>query len=123
MKKLSMLFGAFLTLALVNTNYANACSYQIDEAKTTVELKKIALASLGGSKILSSSVSGFSFFESKPTPMCPEELTYNAVVTASYQYGLNTCTVELSVKKVESWGDSDQDTYTVAGRKNASCKK
>jgi len=86
-------------------------------------LENVALASLGDSKALSSSIDNFSFFESKPTPMCPEELTYNAVVTASYKYGLNNCTVELAVKKVESWGNADLDTYTVTGRKSASCKK
>lgn len=162
MKKLLILFAAFFTLALNFVNHANACSYQINEAIKSGELKKVALASLGDAKILSSSISGFSFFESKPTarhsdeltyktkvaipnlsdskvlsssvsgfsfvknkptPMCPEELTYKAAVSASYEFGLNTCTVELSVKKLESLGDSDQNTYIVTGSKNARCKK
>jgi len=106
-----------------NANLANACSYHIDEAKKSAELEKVAVASLGGLKILSSSAGNFSFFESRPTSMCPDELTYNAVVTVSYEDELNMCTVELAVKKVESWGDSDQDTYTVTGRDNANCKK
>jgi hypothetical protein len=114
---------AIAVCVIAHGNLANACSYQIDEAKKSTELRKVAIANLGGSKILSSSVSDFSFFESKPTRMCPDELTYNATVTVSYKNGLNECSVELAVKKVESWGESDQDTYTVSGRKNARCKK
>ena len=108
---------------LFNVNIANACSYKVDNAKKSVELKQVALASLGDSKVLSSSISDFSYIESKPTLDCPEELTYTAIVTVSYKHGMNTCTAELAVKKVEAQGEADLDIYSVTGRKSARCKK
>ena len=116
--------SAMFLCCFINAKQASACSYEIDQAKKSAELKKVAIASLGVSKIFQSKVSNFSYFESKPTPMCPEELTYVATVTASYKYGLNVCDVELSVKKVEPWGNkTDLDTYTVTGRNNTKCTK
>lgn len=108
---------------LVGASVANACSYHIDEVKKSAELQSVAVASLGEAKVLTTAVSKFSFFESKPTPMCPDEMTYNAVVTASFEQNGRICTVELAVKKVEPWAKSDLDTYTVEGRKNATCKE
>lgn len=121
MKKVFITAIAMWGLTVANS--ANACTYKIDEAVKSAELQKVALSSLGNITVLSSSVSNFSFFESKPTPMCPEELTYNGVVTASIKYLQSTCIVKLDVKKVESWSESDLDTYTVTGRKNINCSK
>ncbi len=121
MKALLLLLAAGVSIA--NINSAKACSYYIDQVKKTAELEKVALATLEGSTILSSTVNSFSFFESKPTPMCPEELTYNATFAVNYNDGLNNCIAELKIKKVESWSALDEDNYTVSGRKAALCKK
>lgn len=118
----TLIIFSLTIFCLVNVNTADACSYSIDEAKKSVELQKVALASLGDYEVLSTSVSNFSFYESKPTQMCPEEITYNAVVTVSFKYRMNTCTFELAVKKVEAKGKSDLDTYTITGRKKFLCK-
>jgi hypothetical protein len=116
----------FLVVSLgitLTANLANACSYAINEVKKSAELQSVALGSIDGEKILSSAVSKFSYFESKPTPMCPDELTYNAIVSATYEVGMNVCSVELKIKKVESWTTNDLDTYSVTGRQSARCKK
>lgn len=93
-----------------------ACMYVIDEAKKSAELKAVALASLGDVTVINSDVSNFKFFESKPTPMCPEEMTYTAEVAATFRRGTDACIVRLSVKKVEPWKNSDLDVYSITGR-------
>jgi len=121
MKKF-VLSGIFLS-SLLSVSSAEACTYVIDQDAKSAELKQVALASLGSVTLLEASVVDFTYHESKPTPMCPKELTYQATINVAYENGLNTCDVALAVVKVEPWADSDTDTYRVSGRRTARCRK
>jgi hypothetical protein len=119
----SIIASVCVVCAIANINIASACSYQIDQAKKIAELTKIAYASLEPAIIRTHTVNNFSFFESKPTPMCPEEMTYSADVSIGYEVGTTYCWVDLTVKKIESWGELDQDSYIVSGKKTARCNR
>lgn len=67
------------------------------------ELKQVGLSSLSHFRINDAIISSFRFYESKSTPMCPEELTYEAKIKVSYKDNTMKCTMALFVKKVESW--------------------
>ncbi len=114
-----------LSLCLAGYHTAQACSYYIDKAKKSNELQKVVLASLGEVRIQSVSVKDFSFFESKPTPMCPEEMTYNATVAVTYkpanQNSSELCSGDITIKKIEPWTKSGVDTYSVSGKKAVVC--
>jgi hypothetical protein len=119
-----MIFSA-ITLVLASAVPAQACSYFIDMAKKGEELKAVALAGLQYEQLVSAEVKSAKFFESKPTRMCPDEITYDATIDVAYRTRMNMCIVSLQVRKVEPWDTetSDTDTYTITGRCKAACKK
>lgn len=118
MRKISFVV---LSVALILlSKSAHACSYIIEKTKKIDELQKVALANLSDKKNLSVQNYSFSYFESKPTPMCPEELTYEASYHVVYNDNPSKCFADIKVKKVESWID-DLSVYTVTGANSARC--
>lgn len=88
---------------------AEACSYYINEIQKKNELTAAAAShlQLELSVVSKNSVESFSWVESKPTPMCPEELTYRALVTLEYEDPTATfprpCVSQMTVVKIEDW--------------------
>lgn len=119
MKTFILLTTLFISLQSYN---AFACTYRIDEEAKSKELKTVALAYLGDSKITSVVVDSFSFFESKPTAMCPEELTYKAEITVAFSNATSNCVANLKVTKIESWVE-DYSNYIVTGANLARCAR
>jgi len=117
-----LFFTLLVSIIVVQSNVSMACSYVIDEPKKIEELQRVALANLGEKDVMAVQAYGFSYFESKPTPMCPDELTYEASYDVVYKYGLNKCFATVKVKKIESWID-DSDSYIVTGVKSSQCEK
>lgn len=117
------LMVAFSLLVSVYAQDLFACSYMIDGVSKSAELEKVALASLGDVKILDSALSDFSFFESKPTPMCPEELTFSLTLSVAYESAMNVCAGQLKITKIEPWVSGLDDIYHVSGRNSFRCKK
>lgn len=108
--------------SLFTANSALACSFFIDDARVNAELTKVAVASLGDVEVLSAEATDMNWVISKPTIMCPEELTYNAKIDVVYESGLNQCAGQLTIKKIESW-TSDENTYQISGSNSFRCKK
>ena len=126
--KLSILGLFLLGTILANFSNASACSYQIDEKAKKAELTEVAKASLGlvkTDKFYGAEVTDFKFWESKPTPMCPEELTYELTSTLRFKKGMNDCLADLKVVKIEPWNNNQgaKDVYEVSGRASTVCKK
>lgn len=122
MKKMLLIFGAVLTL--VAAKNASACSYFIDEEAVKGELIKVVEAGLNTTdKILGSKVSEFSWRESISTPMCPEELTFEAtVVTMTDDGGGLPCHLATQITKIADWAsDTPQATYKVKAIGSPSC--
>ena len=102
---------------------ASACSYFVDQEKAKTELTKIALLALGEEKAEVINAT-FSFFESRPTLMCPEEMTYVSEVEVQLQRDGSTCRGLLKATKVEPWGalaDKFPVRYEVAGLRAMVC--
>ncbi len=115
---------AILSLGLIfGSQAADACSYIIDEAEMKRELETVVAAGLKGVTKVSVVTTEFSFYESKPTPMCPEEMTYTAKVSVRYGMGETRCQEEFSIKKIESWSPPGENVYTVSGGKFPRCFK
>jgi len=120
MKKISFIVLS-VTLILLSKS-AHACRYVIEKTKKIDELQRVALANFADKKNLSVQNYSFSYFESKPTPMCPEELTYEASYNVVYTDNSSKCFADIKVKKVESWTD-DLNVYTVTGANSAKCNR
>ena len=106
-------------LSLAASN-AQACTYRVDSAQISNELLQIGRAQFSKG-LTSSSVKNFSYFESKPTPMCPEEMTYTATVTIEQETSNSICRGDVQVKKVDPWTDEDVVRYEVTGGNNLIC--
>ena len=108
MKNLA-LFIASMALGATLASPALACTYYINQIEKKNELMAASASllkvSLEDTKQLE--VRGFSFYESKPTPMCPAEMTYKGVVSMTYMDTTalrpTQCSVVLEVKKIEDW--------------------
>lgn len=111
-----------LVLMTFQSYTAYACTYDINKEQKSEELKEVALADLVGENIISAQVVKFSYYESKPTPMCPEEMTYEATINVYFKSGMTKCYADVKVTKVESWKD-DFSSYTVTGKKHAHCNR
>lgn len=115
---------AILSLGVIfGSHAADACSYTIDQAAMKKELETVVAAGLKGVTKVSAVTTEFSYYESKPTPMCPEEMTYNAKVSVRYGTGATRCQEDFSIKKIESWSATGENVYTVSGSRLPRCFK
>lgn len=115
---------AILSLGVIfGSQAADACSFTVDQAAMKKELETVVAAGLKGVTKVSAVTTEFSYYESKPTPMCPEEMTYTAKVSVRYGAGETRCQEEFSIKKIESWSPSGENVYTVSGGKFPRCFK
>ncbi len=101
MKKSRIIATLALISALLGSSHALACSYVVDDLATKNELAAKALTELeiDITDDVSIAISDYNWWESKPTPMCPEELTFTATVTV----GHNQCFQTVKVTKVSPW--------------------
>lgn len=110
--------GGALVSSLLAASGALACSYYIDEAKIKSDLaaKVVEHFNLSEQNVTATNVTKFNWWESKPTPMCPEELTYEATVSVSFVSDdalTHGCTAIAKVTKVEPWTPEHKPaTYT-----------
>lgn len=108
MKNLAILTASITTCAVFSSQ-AIACSYYINQVEKKNELMAAAASHLNVSleDTTQFKVRGFNFFESKPTPMCPEEMTYNLTFDLAYMDTTalrpTQCSVTLEAKKIEDW--------------------
>ncbi len=105
MKKLSILLGAFLTLALININHANACTVTpVDPVQQKNDLVANVLTKMNVSIEDVSSVKVADYAGDYVwTPMCPKGLNSEAKFTISFR-NINDpltmgCTAEVKVTK------------------------
>ena len=106
---------AILSLGVIfGSQAADACSYTVDQAAMKKELETVVAAGLKGVTKVSAVTTEFSYYESKPTPMCPEEMTYTAKVSVRYRTGETRCQEEFNIKKIESWSPSGESVYTLS---------
>lgn len=106
-----------VALAFGVSGNASACTFIIDDNAEQNDLIASAVSHLGLSLSEVSEIgsSAYSWTITKPTPMCPEEITHTAEVTFSYtnEEG-QACVAELSVTKADSWV-SAYDRYSFEG--------
>jgi hypothetical protein len=109
-------------VSAVSSGAALACSYYIDPVAVKNDLAAATLTKLKVNieDVTKVKFTDFGFFESKPTPMCPEEMTYFGTIRVNFtnvQDPLTKgCTAEVKVTKVATWspqGVPDKTTFEV----------
>jgi hypothetical protein len=116
MKKIINLILASSTMIFSLTAFP--CSYFINEVAAQNDLIASASTELqaGLQDWKSISLKSFRWYESISTPMCPEEMTFEATVMFEYKTsGVADCYQTISVKRVDNWTNQDQ-TYTFGNR-------
>jgi hypothetical protein len=97
---------------------ALACSYYINETavKNDLGAKLLTELKISIDDVTSVEVSDFSFFESKSTPMCPDEMTYLSTFQISFNNASDPlakgCVAIAKVTKVEPWVEGLETTYS-----------
>ncbi len=93
---------------------ADACSYVINDIGAKNDLAAAALTHLGVNidQLNHTEVSQYRWFESKPTPMCPEEITYESTFKFGYELSsLVGCSASVKVTKIEPWKAGKKPSY------------
>jgi hypothetical protein len=121
MKKIMAVLATLLCM-----QSALACRYYIDENQASKELVQIAIAAVesGNStfKVVSHQKMTFDFFESKPTAMCPEEITITAEFYMTAKTRSGNCHGVVEVIKIGPLGKGDV-TYKVNGLGKFRCDR
>lgn len=114
MKKI--FFAALSVGFAVMASQGEACSYFIDELAAKNRLVA-AVATEHGATLDAldiQAIDGFCWYESKSTPMCPDEITYKARIAFSLK-GSATGPIHLvNVTEIDSWEDHGYKTYAFA---------
>lgn len=115
MKNSKIAVLSILGALTIQNSTAEACSYYINEVQKRNELIAAAAShkNLELTDVKKVAIADFQWFESKPTPMCPEELTYVATVSLKYVDNTATfprsCTTNLKATKIENWKTNQVD--------------
>ena len=124
MKVMHAVVGVALSCAASFATQASACTYFVDNQAAENDLAAAAVSHLGASLayVEDLSIDHFRWFESISTPMCPQELTFEATVTVTYQNNLGTfpedCKATVSVVRVDDWTTNIETfTFTIASQK------
>lgn len=107
-----ILLSAVLVLGIQQR--ANACTYLINDIGAKNDLAAAALTHLGVSidQLRNTEVSEYRWFESKPTPMCPDEITYESTFKFGYELSsLVGCSASVKVTKIDPWGNGKLSQY------------
>jgi hypothetical protein len=120
----------FILLSLF-VNSAFACTYFINEITAKKELTAVVEATLkagNDNASVEAEIVSFKWFESISTPMCPEELTFEAELNVRKQIihssgYRQTCMGTVNIVKTEDWKTYNSDSYTVTGHNNLRCTR
>lgn len=118
-----LILSALLVLGVQQS--AEACSYVINDVGAKNDLAAAALTHLGVTidKLHSTEVSQYRWFESKPTPMCPEEITYESTYKLGYELSsLVGCSATVKVTKIEPWKPGKRTEYKFEVLSAQSCE-
>lgn len=110
-----------------------ACTYHVDKESRNQEMLTLAKVSIDKGnvekiKYETIETANFYFFESKPTPMCPDELTFVAEYAITYHendydpHGWK-CKGSVKVTKIEPWVVGAEVTFKVVGHDAFDCKR
>ncbi len=108
----------FFASVLSFASKSHACTYMVDELGKKNELASYFLTTMNigidevFSKVTKLEIKDFSFFESKSTPMCPEEMTYSAQIEMAY-FDNGYCFANTVVTLVEGWGEDSYRYFKV----------
>lgn len=98
-----------LSVLVCASTQSQACSYAVNEVgiKNQLAAHFLTTLNIGIDEVLTQvqklEISNFSYFESKPTMMCPEEMTYSMNINIKYM-GSGYCMASALVTLVEGWG-------------------